>query len=148
MRNLLLITLVFVVLLNPAIPAGREVIGLDVFNTSGFDCSQPKQMRGATWVNNIGDIRIYNALVWVGASGGTVADIGTIVYRVSDDSILFHQNWDHYSEPSGIHTDRLNLSPNYMVLRQGDALSLAYWCEVFDDARRQANVIITIWYSK
>ena len=136
----------FILAVTPA-PVGYAVRGMDIFNTGPFDCSTPKQVRETEWVNDLGDLRIYNAVVWVGASGGTVADIGTIVY--SGESILFHQNWDHYAEPTGIHTDRLDLSPNYIKLKQGDAINMAYWCEIFDnELDSQAHIIVTVWYTK
>ena len=127
---------------------GQSLYGLDVFNTGAFDCTIGKQVNEAEWVNEIGDIRIYNAKTWYGASGNTVADIGVIIYRESDEAIFFHENWDHYVDPSGLHVSGLGLTPNYIALEKGDKINMAYWCETFNGKGNRAHIIVTIWFSK
>jgi len=141
--------IIIVLLLSPhqAISQGQDVYGLDVFNTAAFDCV-PEKRNNIEWVNDIGDIRIFNAKLWMGANSGAVADVGAIVYRVHDRSILFHENWDRYAEPTTFHIDSLNLTPNYMTLEQGERLALVYWCHPFNEQARQGHVIVTIWYSR
>lgn len=122
--------------------SGQDLFGLDVFNTAPFDCGEQFHTR---WVNQIGDIKIYQAQLWMGMYQGNVGDLGYQVHRVSDSSLLYRGNWDHYAEPVGIdgqlHT--MNLTPNYFELKQGDALELWYKCQNPGDV---AHIIVTIWF--
>jgi hypothetical protein len=147
MMNVLFLLLTLFSLLQGKPIQGVGVSGYDVFNTGPFDCV-PEKRAVTEWVNDIGDIKIYNAKLWMGANTGAVADVGVIVYRKGDESLLFHENWDRYAEPTGFHIDSLNLSPNYMTLKKGESLELTYWCHPFNEHAKKAHVIITIWYSK
>ena len=140
MRTLLYILLI---LLLGSPSQGQPLRGVDVFNTSPFACV-PEKRNVTEWVNDIGDIRIYSAKLWMGANQGAVADVGAIVYRVNDKSVLFHENWDRYADPTGFHIDNLYLNPNYMTLQKGDKLGLAYWCHPFNEQAKQGHVIVTI----
>jgi hypothetical protein len=144
MRILLLFALMLALSVSPS--QSQAVNGLDVFNTDAFDCV-PDKRHVIEWVNDIGSLKIYNAKLWMGANSGAVADVGAIVYRVDDSSVLFHENWDRYADPTGFHVDALNLSPNFMILKKGDSLGLAYWCHPFNEQAKKAHVIVTIWYS-
>lgn len=142
------ITFLVLMFVSPSpVIAGTSVVGVDAFNTGAFDCT-PEERPLTEWVNTIGDIRIYNAKIWFGANGGAVADVGAIVYRKSDKSVLFHENWDRYADPTTLHIDTLDLAPNYMELKKGDKLGMAYWCHPFNERAKKGHVIVTIWYSK
>ena len=124
-------------------PAGQDLYGLDVFNTGPFECGEQFHTQ---WVNDRGDIRIYNAQLWMGMYRGNISDLGYQVHRVSDSSLLYRGNWDHYAEPTGIDSQlhMMDLAPNYLELRQGDALELWYMCQTPGDV---GHVIVTIWYA-
>lgn len=138
---LLLIVIIFSGFLAPC---EKPVYGVDVFNTGPFECGTQYHTR---WTNDIGNIRIYTSQLWMGMYPGNKSDFGYQVHRVSDSSLLYRGNWDHYADPVGIdgqlHT--MNFTPNYFKLKKGDALELWYKCQKQGDI---GHIIVTIWYSK
>lgn len=148
MRNILLVSiLVFAFTLSP-VQQGHELTGLDIFNSGPFKCDPTAEVRHeAEWVNDIRNIRIYNANLWMGASVDAVADVGMIAY-LDNRSILFHENWDRYANPTGFSVDALNLSPNYMSVRKGESVNFVYWCHNFDQLPSRGHVIVTVWFAE
>lgn len=150
MKNTLLFYFLGIVLvfglagLSAPVPAGGNLFGLDVFNTKPFECG--KQFH-TEWINDVGDIKIFQSQLWMGMYQGNVGDLGYQVHRVSDSSLLFRGNWDHYAEPVGIdgQLHMMNFTPNYFELREGDSLELWYKCQTPGDV---AHIIVTIWYLK
>lgn len=123
---------------------GVSLRGIDVFNSKPFQCGKQFHMK---WVNEIGDIQIYIAQIWMGMYVGNVSDFGYQVNRLSDGSLIFRGNWDHYQDPTGIdgqlHT--MNFTPNYMELKAGDALEFWYDCQTKGDT---GHAVVTIWYGE
>lgn len=121
---------------------GRDLFGLDVFNTKPFECGEQFHTQ---WVNEIGDLRIYQAQLWMGMYPGNVSDFGYQVHRVSDSSLLYRGNWDHYADPTGVdgQLHLLNFTPNYFFLAKGDALELWYKCQNAGDI---GHIIVTVWF--
>jgi len=119
-----------------------SVYGKDVFNTKPFQCGEQFHTQ---WVNDIGDIKIYNAQLWMGMYEGNVSDLGYQVHRVSDSSLLYRGNWDHYENPVGIdgQIHMMEFSPNYFSLSKGDALELWYKCN-----SGTGHIIVTIWFTQ
>lgn len=129
-------------------PASASLQGVDIFNTGGFACTPERHL--TYWENDIGDIRIYNAKLWMGADYEIVADVGAIVFVENEKNrnVLFHENWDRYAEPTGLHVNQLNLTPNYIEVGHGEKIGLAYWCNQFNEPAKRGHVIVTVWYSK
>lgn len=115
--------------------------GVDVFDTGVFKCGKEKRAR---WVNDLGDIKIYQSQVWMGMYAGDVADLWA---QVNTGGNLLHRgNWDHYADPTGI-TDQIQLmnwTPNYIDLRNGETLDFTYGCY----KTGTAQVVVTIWYAQ
>lgn len=138
-------SLAFVVLfLNFPYPHGQDVYGLDVFNTKPFECGVQFH---EVWTNDIGNIRIYQSQLWIGMYVGNVSDVSYQVHRMSDDSLLYRGNWDHYADPTGLdgQLHHLNFTPNYFELKKGDALDFWYKCQNEGDT---AHIIVTIYFSR
>jgi hypothetical protein len=127
----------------PALQA-QDLFGLDVINTNPFACGKQHHVQ---WVNDIGDLKIYQSQLWVGMYPGNVSDVGYQVHRVSDSSLLYRGNWDHYADPTGLdgQLHHLNFTPNYITLKEGDALELWYKCQRAGDI---AHIIVTVWFTK
>jgi len=124
--------------------SGQDLFGLDVFNTGPFQCGQQFHTQ---WVNEMGDLKIYQSQLWVGMYPGNVSDVGYQVHRVSDSSLLYRGNWDHYADPTGLDVQLhlLNFAPNYFAIKKGDALELWYKCQNPGDI---AHIIVTVWFSQ
>jgi hypothetical protein len=140
MRPLLLALAVFLLAVSPA-QEGHAVQGVDIFDTHVFQCGQEEHVR---WVNDLGDIRIYQSQVWMGMYAGDVADLSFQVN--THDNILHRGNWDHYADPTGI-TDQIQLmnwTPNYIDLKNGAPLDFIYGCY----KKGTAQIVVTLWYAK
>lgn len=141
-----IIPILVLVLLFSFVPRTQEVNGMDIFNTGAFACV-PEEKPIIYWTNETGqDIKIYSAKVWFGANSGAIADVGVIVFRERGESILFHQNWDRYAEPTALHVDTLNLAPNYFLVKAGERVGLVHWCHPINEQAKKAHVIVTVWY--
>lgn len=143
MYKFLLGLVLFFALISPPTTQGQSVYGLDVFNTKPFECGTQYHTR---WENKIGDMKIYQSQLWLGMYPGNVSDFGYQVHRVSDSSLLYRGNWDHYADPTGLNGQihAMNFTPNYFELKQGDSLELWYKCQNKGDV---GHVIVTIWYT-
>lgn len=64
------------------------------------------------------------ATLWTGCDRGQVADIAMHLWRKSDGALLAWVHWDHYSEPTALHTDYRCWWPRYWTLSAGDSLVL------------------------
>ena len=141
MKYFILLAAFLLLAFAPA-PTGQDLYGLDVFNTKPFECGDQFHTR---WVNDTGDIRIYQTQLWMGMYVGNVSDLSYQVHRVSDSSLLYRGNWDHYADPVGIdgQLHMLNFTPNFISLKKGDALELWYKCQV-----GTGHIIVTLWYAQ
>lgn len=139
-----LLLLAFLLLAASPAPTGSDLFGLDVFNTGAFECGEQHHTQ---WVNDIGNVRVYQAQLWLGMYPGNVSDFSYQVHRVSDGSLLYRGNWDHYRDPTGLdgQLHLMNFTPNYFYLAQGDALEIWYKCQNVGDV---GHVIVTIWFSQ
>lgn len=140
MKTLLFFSVFFLLAVAP-LPQGYPVQGADIFDTHVFQCGHEVRER---WVNDLGDIRIYQSQVWMGMYAGDVADLSFQVN--TGDNILHRGNWDHYADPNGIQDQiqLMNWTPNYIVLKNGQSLDFAYGCYT----KGTAQIVITIWYTK
>jgi hypothetical protein len=118
----------------------------EVFNTGAFDCTREKELQTLTWENKTPRI-IRKGQLWMGMSGGTIADLGFMVVRDRDQTFLFRGNWDHYAEPSGINDQIVDMdfSPDYVLLLPGETLTLYYHCQSFGEHLGQGHVIVNLW---
>ncbi len=139
MKKILFIVLMMFLLSDQ--PSG--VYGKDVFNTKPFKCGEQFHTQ---WVNDIGNIRIYNAQLWIGMYDGNVSDLSYQVHRVSDSSLLYRGNWDHYENPVGIdgQLHMMDFAPNYFSLSKGDTLELWYKCS----NEGTGHIIVTLWFTQ
>lgn len=130
----------FLLAVSPT-PSGHPVRGVDIFDTHVFKCGQEEHMR---WVNDLGDIRIYQSQVWMGMYAGDVADLSFQVN--ARQNILHRGNWDHYADPVGINNQiqLMNWTPNYIELKNGQWIDLIYGCY----KTGTAQVVVTVWYSR
>lgn len=138
MRTVVL--LAFLLLAVSPAPQGQPVRGVDIFDTHVFRCGQEEHVR---WVNDLGDIRIYQSQVWMGMYAGDVADLSFQVN--THDNILHRGNWDHYQDPDGLpnQIQLMNWTPNYVLLKNGEPLDFIYGCY----KEGTAQVVVTVWYS-
>lgn len=144
MKNSIWVIVAFVLAACSPVSNGKDLYGMDVFNTAPFSCGEQYHTQ---WVNDRGNIQIYQAQLWLGMYVGNVSDFGYQVHRVSDSSLMYRGNWDHYADPTGLdgQLHMLNFTPNYFYLANGDALELWYKCQ---NTGHVGHAILTIWYSK
>jgi len=146
MKYLFIVFVFFILALTPA-PPGQAVYGMDVFDTKPFPCGQEHHLR---WVNDIGDIHIYQSQVWMGMYDGDVADLSFQVNVSGRSNILHRGNWDHYTDPTGIpdQIQLMNWTPNYIPLAFGDTLEFIYGCYVVPGTTGMAQIVVTVWYAQ
>lgn len=145
--NFLLLVLAFLLLMGKSENTQKEIYGLDIFNTNPFECI-PEIRTMIEWKNDIGDIQIYNAKIWMGANVNAVADVGAVVAIKETYNVLFHENWDRYANPTSFSVDALNLAPNYILVKNGQTISVLYWCHPFSEDTKMAHIIVTVWYGR
>lgn len=102
----------------------NDLTACEVFNIL---YQQDGQLHYATWTNTAGrPLKIKKVYVWTGCSGGTVADVGCYLTRISDGSPVAYYQWDHYAPPISPTGTMNDFGSSYMLLAPGDGLQLRY----------------------
>lgn len=103
--------------------------------------------RSATLRNTWGmPIYIQQTHIWMGMDKGGVADYAVTLIRESDGSVIDYTNWDHYTDPTGLHNMVRVFTPHYMLLAVGDSLRLEYGAKSYGGPTN-GGVAVRIWWT-
>jgi hypothetical protein len=133
-----------VVWLIVAVPVfGGELTGVQAFNTGAFPCAGTVDFYN--WENNTGrDLQIKKVDIWQGMTKGGIADFIVALYRAEDGAVIAIQGWDHYAEPTAQTTSQYKFSPDYVLLRHKERLSLHVGCSSFSGPDVFAHSLVVI----
>lgn len=81
--------------------------------------------------------------LWMGADGGNLYDLGTLIRRGSDQSVLLFNNWDRYQEPTSTHDREYRFEPG-VRLQPGDTLIVWSWCVAYGRPGAAASILTTL----
>ena len=127
---------------------GLQIIDTGPFQAQRFGWSEPiSHMK--RWQNDTHDtLRIWQTQIWLGMDIMGKGDFWFRLTRESDDSLLALTNWDHYKDPTGLHSVHMDYAPNWFDLVPDDRLILVCgarrWNPVWPIVQR-GHVSVTIW---
>ena len=127
---------------------GLQIIDTGPFPAQRFGWSEPIS-HVKKWQNDTHDtLRIWQTQTWLGMDIMGKGDFWFTLIRESDLSILALTNWDHYRDPSGLHSVHMDYAPNWFDLVPGDRLILICgarrWNPIWPIVQR-GHVSVTIW---
>lgn len=106
---------------------GQDLKGEFIINTLAFEPA-PWPGRHYEWINTSSQTKyVRSASVWFGMDYGAKADLGVMLRRISDQSYLFRNSWDHYAEPTGLHNETYDFGENHYAIAPSDGLMLDTW---------------------
>lgn len=132
-------------LIAAAASADQELVGTIFFDTGPRPCDGA--VLESIWTNTApGPMYFLMSRIWHGRDYGVLADYGTEVRKIENNSLMAWFAQDGY-DMGGHREQETNLSPNYVVLHPGESMLFWTYCRQFaGPPGGRYQTVVSFWW--